>query len=511
MFAKIKRNFRKILSMNRVVIVLGLLLLQALWLAVLAFSLYKSYYWVAGISFILQLIFALVVISTERNSTYKIGWLLLIFVIPIFGCTFYLIYGLNISNKKLTQKIKKSAENNPKEKTQTQVLQKIKEDDLGVLSFCEYLSGLGYPAYDNSKVKFFSSGESFFPAVMQSISKAQKFILIEMFIIEEGKIWSAMLDSLILKAKQGVKVKIIYDDFACIARLRKKYNLRLGQINENIECVKFNKVSPFLVKSINNRDHRKIIVVDDIAYTGGINISDEYANLTSRLGYWKDHAVRIEGQAVNGFIRAFIDIWNAFSKNLMDANDYISTTQTQSDGIIQPYASNPFNKTDIAFHVYLDTINRATRYLYISTPYLIPDGEITQAICHAARRGVDVKILVPFCPDKKIAYRLTKANFLPLISAGVKIYLYKAGFNHAKTVVCDDQIALCGTPNFDYVSLFLNFECGVFMYKCSEIEKITKEMLLLYDQSILVDKKDLKTGFWGRLLDSLLRTIEMLF
>lgn len=511
MFAKIKRNLRRLLSTNRVLTVIGLLILQVLWVSALVFSLYKKYYYMVAISFCLQIVFCLIIICTERNSAYKIGWILLVSTIPLFGCFFYLIYGLNISNKKLTKKIQLAKTQMPTRQTDTAVLEKIKNKSLGVLSFSEYLSKNSYPAFDGTKVKFFSSGESLFADVLEKIKSAQKYIFIEMFIIEEGKLWSELLDNIIVKAKQGVKVKILYDDFACITRLKRHYYKKLTSLHENIECLKFNTVTPFLVKSINNRDHRKIIIIDGVGYVGGANIADEYANISSRFGYWKDHAVRLTGKAVNGLIDLFTFMWNAVGKNDFMPEEYYSKESFASDGIVQPYGANPFDKSDIAFNVYLDIINRANRYLYISTPYLVPDSAIIHALTHAAKRGVDVRILVPSVPDKKIVYRLTKANFLPLMSAGVKIYTYTAGFNHAKTVVCDDEIALCGTPNFDYVSLFLNFEVGVFMYGCEEIEQITKEMLLLFDQSALVDKTEVKTGFWGRLLDAFLRTIEMLF
>lgn len=511
MLKKIKRNFRKLTSTNRVLTIIGLLILQVLWMSTLAFSLYRRYYWVTGISFLFQLIFSLIIICTERNSAYKIGWILLVSILPLFGCAFYLIYGLNISNKKIIRKMQIASEQIPKKKTQTEVLEKLKNHGEGVLSFCEYLSSYGYPAFDNTSVKFFNCGEELFNDVLQKMKGAKKFIFIEMFIIEEGKLWNRMLEIFLQKASEGVKVKIIYDDFACITRLKRYYYKKLTAMHPNIECLKYNTVTPFLVKSINNRDHRKIIIIDGVGYVGGANIADEYANLVTRFGYWKDHAVRLEGNAVNGLIDMFTFMWNAVGKNDFMPEEYYTNDAQPSDGMVQPYGANPFDKSDIAFNVYLDIINRANRYLYISTPYLVPDTEIIHALCHAAKRGVDVRILVPFIPDKKIVYRLTKANFSPLMNAGVKIYLYTAGFNHAKTVVSDDEVALCGTPNFDYVSLFLNFECGVFLYKNSQIEQITTEMAKLFDQSRCVELSEVKSGFFGRVFDSFLRTIEMLF
>ena len=506
---KTAKFFRKLVYSNRVVTVLCLLLLQLLYLAIFCFSIYKNNYYINAISVVLQLIFALTIISTERNSAYKMGWVLLVFILPIFGCLFYLIYGLNVSNKRLRNNIETAFLQNDKMQTKLNVLQKLTNEQEFYKSFCDYLNKQGYPAFDNTNVNFFSSGESLFDDVLQNLALAQKQIFIETFILEEGLLWDKMLSIIQAKAQQGVQVKIIYDDMGSIAKVKKNYYKKLCEIN-GVECVKFNKVTPFLFKSINNRDHRKIIVVDGVAYMGGANIADEYANIKTKYGYWLDHGIKLCGEGANGIISMFIDIWNAFSQNKLDKTCLIAE-QINTGGIVQPFATNPFNKTDIAYNVYLDIINRADRYLYISTPYFIPDNTLIQALKHASQRGVDVRILVPKIPDKKIPYRLTKANFAPLIKEGVKFYYYTSGFNHAKTLISDDQIAVVGTINLDYVSMFLNFECGVLLYKNTCLTEIANHFTQVFNASSLIGEQDAKRTLIGRFVDKVLVTIEMLF
>lgn len=506
---KLFKNFRKMVNSNRMITVLILLLVQLLYFGFVCFSIYKEWYYATIVTFIVQVVVALTIISTERNSAYKIGWILLVFALPLFGCVFYLVYGLNISNKKLRKKIRIAKQENTPSNTSADTFNKLAEEIPSQLSFCEYLSKQGYPAYQNTSVKFFPNGQEFFADVIQNLKTAKKQIFIEMFIIEEGEIWDEMLSIIKQRAEQGVIVNIIYDDMGSIAKVRKRYYKKLSQI-DNVECVKFNDVKPFLFNSINNRDHRKIIIIDDIAYTGGINIADEYANKVVRFGHWLDHGVRLCGEGANGVISMFMDIWNAFSPNKVQKDSLIAKPSL-SDGIVQPFGTNPFNKTDIAYNVFLDAINRANKYIYISTPYFIPDNTLSLAIKHAAQRGVDVRILVPYIPDKKIPYRLTKANFRPLVKQGVKFYYYKQGFNHAKTFVSDDQLAFVGTANLDYISMFLNFECGVMLYNNSQIQEISSHFLSVFDQSILVDNQHLKQTAFGRFVDKLLVTIEMLF
>lgn len=505
-------KLRKFFHANRIVTVIVLLLLQIVWMAYFVYAITNSHYWLPAISFTVQLVFVLIILGTTRNPAYKIGWIILVSTFSVFGCVFYLLYGFNLSNKKLKAKINKSVEENGVIPTEVSAKEKI--ELLGKTQACisQYLENKGFALFENSNAQYFPCGEQFFPDFLEQLKKAEKFIFLETFIIDYGEIWSQMLDILKKKAEQGVKIKILYDDMGTISRLPKNYPKTINELSENIECILFNKVTAFLVQSINNRDHRKIAIIDGkVAYTGGMNFADEYANIDSPFGYWKDAMVKITGLAVNGFTKIYLDLFNAVSKNPEKFSDYAVAEETCEDGLIQPFATNPFNKTDIAFHVYLDMINRASRYVYISSPYLVPDNDVISSLIHASERGVDVRILTPYIPDKKIVSRLTRANFYALMQSGIKIYFYKPGFNHAKMAVFDDEVAFVGSANLDYMSLFLNFECGAMFYGGKVVCDLAKDFTKTFSESILVTTSDVKTGVVGKFVDAVLKTIEMLF
>ncbi len=512
MKTKFRNKLRKLFHSNRIVTVILLLLLQVAWIAYYIFALTRSHYYLTFIVFGVKAIFILVIIGTTRNSAYKIGWIILVSMFSVFGCVMYLIYGFNISNKKIRGKVEKSVLSNGTIETERSVKDGVKEIGKTEVALCKYLDKKGFPVFDGSRAEYFSCGEKFFPEFIEELKKAEKFIFIETYIIDYGEVWTEILDVLKERAEKGVKVKILYDDMGTISRLPSFFYKKISSLHENIECEVFNKVKIILVKSINNRDHRKIAVIDGkVAFTGGMNLADEYANISSPFGYWKDCMVKIEGLAVNGVTHIFLDLWNACAKEEVDYNTYALAEKTESDGFIQPFSTNPFNKTDIAFHVYLDMINKASDYVYISSPYLVPDSELISAIIHSAQRGVEVKILIPFIPDKKLVYRLTKANLYSLMQNGVKIYFYKPGFNHAKMMVVDGRIAVVGTANMDYMSLFLNFECGAMFYGGEVVQEVANDFGRAFDDSVLVEEKDVKTSAFGKFIDAFLKTIEMLF
>lgn len=512
MKTKFRNKLRKLFHSNRIVTVILLLLLQVAWIAYYIFALTRSHYYLTFIVFGVKAIFILVIIGTTRNSAYKIGWIILVSMFSVFGCVMYLIYGFNISNKKIRGKVEKSVLSNGTIETERSVKDGVKEIGKTEVALCKYLDKKGFPVFDGSRAEYFSCGEKFFPEFIEELKKAEKFIFIETYIIDYGEVWTEILDVLKERAEKGVKVKILYDDMGTISRLPSFFYKKISSLHENIECEVFNKVKIILVKSINNRDHRKIAVIDGkVAFTGGMNLADEYANISSPFGYWKDCMVKIEGLAVNGVTHIFLDLWNACAKEEVDYNTYALAEKTESDGFIQPFSTNPFNKTDIAFHVYLDMINKASDYVYISSPYLVPDSELISAIIHSAQRGVEVKILIPFIPDKKLVYRLTKANLYSLMQNGVKIYFYKPGFNHAKMMVVDGRIAVVGTANMDYMSLFLNFECGAMFYGGEVVQEVANDFDRAFDDSVLVEEKDVKTSAFGKFIDAFLKTIEMLF
>lgn len=512
MQTKFRGRVRKFFHSNRILVIITLLILQLAWIAYYIFALTQSHYWLTFVTFAVKAVFILIIIGTTRNPAYKIGWIILVSMFSVFGCVLYLIYGFNISNKKIRGRVEKSVLNNGKIETEQSVKEGIKKIGQTEVALCKYLDKKGFPVFSGSRAEYYSCGEKFFPEFIEELKKAEKFIFIETYIIDYGKIWTEILDVLKERAEQGVKVKILYDDMGTISRLPSFFHKKISSLHENIECEVFNKVKIFLVKSINNRDHRKIAVIDGkVAFTGGMNLADEYANISSPFGYWKDCMVKIEGLAVNGVTHIFLDLWNACAKTPVDYAEHVFAEKTESDGFIQPFSTNPFNKTDIAFHVYLDMINKASDYIYLSSPYLVPDSELISAIIHASQRGVEVKILIPFIPDKKLVYRLTKANLYALMQNGVKIYFYKPGFNHAKMMVADGKIAVVGTANMDYMSLFLNFECGAMFYGGEVLKEVTSDFERVFEDSVLVEEKDVKTSPFGKFIDAFLKTIEMLF
>lgn len=505
-------KLRKFFHSNRIVAIIALLILQLAWIAYYVFALTRAHYWLTFVTFTVKAVFILVIIGTTRNPAYKIGWIILVSMFSVFGCVLYLIYGFNFSNKKIRSKIEKSVLNNGKRETDLAVKREVKKLGKTETALCKYLDNKGFPVFSDSRAEYYSCGEKFFPDFIDELKKAEKFIFIETFIIDYGEIWTEILDVLKERAEKGVKIKILYDDMGTISRLPSFFHKKISALHENIECEVFNKVKIFLVKSINNRDHRKIAVVDGkVAFTGGMNVADEYANISSPFGYWKDSMVKIEGLAVDGFTRIFLDLWNACAKTAVDLEEHLVATAVEGEGFIQPFSANPFNKTDIAFHVYLDMINKASDYIYISSPYLVPDSELISSLIHASQRGVEVKILIPFIPDKKIVYRLTKANLYSLMQNGVKIYFYKPGFNHAKTVVIDGRIAVVGTVNMDYMSLFLNFECGALLYGGKVVKEVATDLENAFADSVLVEERHVKTSVVGKFIDTVLKTIEMLF
>ena len=368
-----------------------------------------------------------------------------------------------------------------------------------------------YPAYENTDVSYFTSGEEMYDVMLTELENAKRFIFIEYFIIHDGIFWNSVLDILKQKVKEGVEVKIIYDDMGSIRTLPPDYPLQLKKWG--IECYPFNPFIPTLSLRLNNRDHRKIMVIDGItSFTGGINLADEYINQRKRLGgYWKDTGIMLKGDATWSFTIMFLQFWrhlsgseidyekyryhntNEFELNILRSDD---TTASDNDlnltadkfinastGFVQPYADNPLFDDVVAENVYLNMINRATDYVYITTPYLIVDQEMITALTLAAQSGVDVRIITPRIPDKKAVFMITRSFYEPLTKAGVKIYEYVPGFIHCKMMIADDRYAVVGSINLDYRSLYLHFECAAYLYHSSVVNDIKKDILDTIDVS----------------------------
>ena len=346
----------------------------------------------------------------------------------------------------------------------------------------------GFPYSDNSLCTYYPTGEAMYSGIKEIIKKAEKYIFMEFFIINMGFMWGEILEILKEKAKQGVKIYILRDELGTICHFPKDYNKKLKEMG--IECRIFNTLSPKIKPDINYRDHRKIVVSDGIyAITGGANIADEYINRISPYGYWKDTAVYISGESAWYFSQMFIQLWN-MNGGKLDIKDFIPRKfleNTRNTGITQPFGDYPSCRMGFSETVFINMITNAQHTAYITTPYLIPDQPLVSALCRAAENGVDVRLITPLIPDKKYIHIMTRANFVPLLKSGVRIFEYQKGFIHAKNILCDGEIGYVGSANFDYRSLYLHFECGVLMYGTTACVQLKNDF-----EGILSDSKEVK-------------------
>lgn len=468
----------------------------------------------------LAIVAVLYLINRNQRPSSKWNWIMLILIVPIVGVPMYLMNGEGKPTRRMYKKMESAKRENLSQLEETYGKSEPDSPQTREENLLYYLEKwAGYPAFTNGGIEYYSSGEKLFPQMLADLESAKKYILLDYFIIAHGKMWNSILEILLKKANEGVKIRIIYDDFGCIMTLPPKYDAYLESLHENIKCTSFNKVVPFFTVRMNNRDHRKIMVIDGkVAFTGGINLADEYIAEKARFGYWKDSGVRITGDAVSSFTVMFFYFWNAFRSDKETLKDYLLP---QKDGgryvmntkksCIAPYDDSPLDKVSVGETVYADIIHRACKYVYIFTPYLVLDDYMRAALVSAATRGVDVRIVTPGIPDKKTTYRLTRANYGLLIRAGVKIYEYSPGFIHAKSLVSDDACAVVGTINFDYRSLYHHFENAVYFTDekavadvkrdCEETFALSKECSANYPRRFLL----------GRVVDAILRVFETLF
>ncbi len=473
---------RKILhyALNRIVIT-GLIVLLQLGFFMLEIFRWGNHY--IEIAFFLRLLsFGAVVyiILRPNNPEVKMAWIVPILIFPLFGGVMYLAFGQVFISKKLRNSINRTNDLVKKSLVQDgEVMERLEQDNIAVANQSRYLYHYANtPVWENTSTKYFSDGMFYWEHLLKDLEQAEHFIFLEFFILGEGKMWNTVLEILERKVKQGVEVRLIYDDVGSVFILPKKYNEKIEA--KGIKCVAFNRLVPLLTLVLNNRDHRKIVVIDGkIAYTGGINMSDEYINYTHPHGdHWKDAGIRIEGDAVWNFTVVFLQMWNMsrFTEEDYSKYYYDRKEKLPENGYVQPYVDTPFDNEVVGENVYLNMIGNARHYVYIFTPYLITDHAMFMELRLAAKRGVDVRIVTPGVPDKKMVYWLTQSNYQNLIEAGVRIYQYAPGFIHSKCVICDDETATVGTINFDYRSFYHHFECGVFLYRTSALAELRKDM-----------------------------------
>ena len=502
---------RKILhyALNRVVIT-ALIVLSQIVFFILELSKWGNYY--VEIAFALRLLsFAAVFVIVWRpnNPAVKLAWIVPILIFPLFGGIMYLFFGHVFLPRKLRAGMERTDALMKKNLCQDErIMERLKRDDMAIANQSRYIYHYsGMPVWEQTTAVYYPEGLPYWEKMLEDLEEAKHFIFIEFFILCEGKMWNAVLEVLERKVKEGVEVRLIYDDVGSAFLLPKKYFETMEQ--KGIKCVAFNRLVPLMSLILNNRDHRKIVVIDGrVGYTGGINMSDEYINYTHPHGdHWKDAGIRIEGEAVWNFTVMFLQMWNMSRYTEEDYGRYYHhfDKKPEAEGYVQPYMDTPLDNETLGENVYLNLIGYARKYIYIYTPYLITDNEMYTALKLAAKRGVDVRIVTPGVPDKRMIYWLTQSNYQNLIEAGVKIYQYTPGFLHSKCVLCDGEAAIVGTINFDYRSFYHHFECGVLLYHAQGIDELREDMEKTFEVSKLITlewckKKFMKTNVIGPFL-----------
>ncbi|MDE6411360.1 MAG: cardiolipin synthase [Clostridia bacterium] len=450
------------------------------------------YYALVALAWLSEVVAVLNVVNRDMLPETKLPWILCIVTLNALGVAMYIVFSHNRITRLQQRRYRLLYERMKRFQSRALPKEYLEETLKSRADISEALA-LATPsavAYANTKTQYFPSGESFFDALLQDLERAEKYIFLEFFIIAKGEMWSAVLDVLRRKVNAGVEVRVMYDDIGSMSRVHVRYYNTLRKMG--IKCVKFNPFVPVVTNVHNFRDHRKIVVVDGkIAYTGGLNLGDEYINKLHLHGHWKDSALRLEGVGVKSLILLFLGMYNMQKRSDEDFAKFIPEYEAfEDEGIVQAYGSGPrpIYERQIGEDVFLNILGSAKNYVYITTPYLIIDYRLREALCLAAQRGVDVRIVTPKIPDKKIVFALTRSNYMALIKAGVKIYEYTPGFIHAKNFLCDDEIGVVGTINLDYRSLMHHYEDAVLMFKT----KALKEMKVDFEETFALSELQTK-------------------
>ncbi len=456
-------------------------------------SMYIPYFWIAVL--LTQIGCIISIVARKDNPDYKIPWLLFIMAVPIVGfMCYFLFYERKLSGKgkRRLEKLQhtKIERNNGKEYSAL--------SDPLALSQAKSLQRLaGANLYGNTDIKYFPSGEKYFLSLLEDLRSAREFIFMEYFIIEQGLFWNSVLEILKAKAEEGVEVKVVYDDIGCMGTLPGNYYKQLKKYG--IESVPFSRLRGQANNEFNNRNHRKITVIDGrVGYTGGINLADEYINRVEKFGHWKDTGLRLSGEAVEELTRLFLtDYAMSSGKYDVSPENYYREHSVHTDGFCVPFGDGPkpVFERQVAKTAIIHMLSHAEKYVRITTPYLIIDNDLCEAIENAALRGIDVRIITPHIPDKKIVLMLTRSYYKRLIASGVKIYEYTPGFIHAKSYIADGKYAIIGTINLDYRSLVHHFENGVWIYSHEVIEDIRKDFLDTEEKSALIEENEF-VGSW---------------
>ena len=487
-----KRGILSILFSRTVVILLALLLQIAL-LFVLLSPVFAYVSLLMGGVTVLTVCMLIYILNTDSNPSVKLSWCIIIAALPLFGTILYFWMKFDIGNRVVRHMVRQSHDSGtaccPAANEQ---MEQLRQEDKKLYNLARYLHrNGGHTVYGNTEVTYFPLGEEKFREMLVRLEQAEKFIFMEYFTIGPSSMWDEILEILVRKAKEGVEVRVMYDGTSAITCLPYNYPKRLEALG--IRCKMSSPLRPFISTHYNNRDHRKILVIDGhTAFTGGINIQDRYINRKQVYGHWKDTAVMLRGEAARGFTLMFLQMWNTREKDPVYESYLAPVPAPTAAGYVIPYGDSPLDRENVGEMVYLNMLNQAKDYCWIMTPYLILDHEMITALQFAAKRGVDVRLILPHIPDKQYAFCLAQSHYRELLEAGVRIFEYTPGFVHAKVFLSDDRDAVVGTINLDYRSLYLHFECAAYLYKVPALADIKTDFTSTMEQSQEISLEDAK-------------------
>lgn len=462
------------LLFSRLAFVALFMLLQVVVLVSTLFYFQDVFATVQTVSVVLSLVTVVYIINQDGSSAFKIAWIIPIVFLPLFGVPIYILFGKKRTpeskREQLLGMLLRYRQTASMVVSKAADLEKVEPEAALQSAYLERCAGA--PVFTRTETKYFKLGDELFPAMLEELKKAERYIFMEYFIVEPGVMWDAVLEVLEDKAAEGLDVRLIYDDMGCILTLPRNYNRRMEKLG--IKCCTFHRFQPVLTGTFNNRDHRKICVIDGaVAFTGGVNLADEYINRRERFGHWLDCGIMLRGEAAYSFTLMFLSMWDYIRHEEDDPSGFLPKPELlrgiESDGFVQPYSDTPSDDEPVGETAYINMLSRAKRYVYICTPYLVIDNELMNALTSAAKCGVDVRMITPGVPDKWYVHMVTRSYYAPLLRAGVRVYEYIPGFIHSKTMICDDEYGICGTINMDYRSLYLHHECAVWMHGSSAI------------------------------------------
>lgn len=504
------------LMFSRLAFVALFMLLQIFVLVSTLFSFQDMFTTVQTVSVALSLVTVIYIINQDGSSAFKIAWILPIVFLPLFGIPIYILFG-----KKRTPESKRAKVagmllryRQAVSAVASRTADVAKASPEAALQSAYLERSAGAPVFTKTETKYFKLGDELFPAMLEELRKAKRFIFLEYFIVEPGVMWDAILDILADKAAAGLDVRLIYDDMGCIMTLPRNYDKQMEKLG--IRCCTFHRFQPVLTGTFNNRDHRKICVIDsEVAFTGGVNLADEYINRRERFGHWLDCGIMLRGEAVYSFTLMFLSMWDYIRHEEDPPSRFLprfgAFESVRDDGFVQPYSDAPSDDEAVGETAYINMLSRAKRYVYICTPYLVIDNELMNALTSAAKCGIDVRMITPGVPDKWYVHMVTRSYYAPLLRAGVRVYEYIPGFIHSKTMVCDDECGICGTINMDYRSLYLHHECAVWMCGSSAIADMRDSFVNTLGKCVEITPELYRNRSWVmKLGQSLLRVFAPL-